>query len=123
MTSEAARQAALHAEAAAEAIRAVSHATQPWGESLTGPADVYDVLGSLELLAARLPQALSQLQRYLVREQEAGRVRIVDGEHAGDPAAAVTATTCRLEQATAAAGSLREALEHARELLAWAATN
>ena len=121
MTGEPARQAAWHAEAAAEAVRALNHATQPWGDGLTGPADVYDVLGSLELLTARLPQALSQLQAYLTREHTAGRVRIIDGEHAGDPAAAVAATACQLEQATRAAGSLREALEHARELLAWAA--
>ncbi len=119
MTVEAARQA----DVAAEAVRALNHATQPWGEGLTGTADVYDVLGSLELLAARLPQALSQLQRHLALEHDAGRVRIVDGPHTGDSAAAVTATACQLEQAAGAAGSLREALEAARELLAWAATS
>ena len=119
MTGEAAR----HADVAAEAVRALNHATQPWGDGLTGPADVYDVLWSLELLAARLPQALSQLQRYLAREHDAGRVRIVDGAHVGDPAAAVTATACQLDQAAVAAGSLREALAAARELLAWAATS
>lgn len=115
MTSEAARQA----DVAAEAVRALNHVTRA-GDGLVGPVDVYDTLAGLELLAARLPQALSQLQGFLAREQQAGRVRIVDGEHVEDPAAAIAATGCRLEHATRAAGSLRDALEAARELLAWA---
>jgi hypothetical protein len=77
---------------------------------LAGPADVYDLLGSLELLAARLPQALAQLQADLTREHVAGRVRIVDGRHTGNPAAALAATGCQLEHAKVAAGSLRQAL-------------
>ena len=118
MTSEAARLA----DVAAEAVRALNHTTRA-GDGLAGPVDVYDTLAGLELLAARLPQALSQLQGFLSREQQAGRVRIVDGEHAGDPAAAVAATACRLEHAGCAAGSLREALDQARELLAWVSTS
>jgi len=114
-------QAARCADAAAEAVRGLNHATQPWGDGLTSPADVYDTVAGLETLASRLPQALTQLQRYLTREQQEGRIQVVDGEHAGDPAAAVTATACQLEQATAAAGSFREALAIAHELLAWAA--
>lgn len=117
MTGEAARQA----DVAAEAIRGLNHATQPSGDVLTGPADVYNTLAGLELLATRLPQALTQLQRYLAREHAAGRILIVDGPHASDPAAFLIATNRELEQATAAAGSLQEALAHAHELLASAA--
>jgi len=117
VTSEAARQA----DVAAEAVRALNHATQPWDDGLTSPVDVYDTLAGLEVLASRLPQALAQLQRFLAREQDAGRVQIVDGEHANDPAATVAATACQLEQAANAAASLLEALAHAHELLAWAA--
>jgi hypothetical protein len=118
VTSEAARQA----DVAAEAVRALNHATQPWADGLTSPVDVYDTLGGLELLASRLPQALAQLQRFLAREQQAERIQVVDGEHVGDPAAAVAATSCQLEQAADAAGSLRETLARAHELLAWAST-
>jgi hypothetical protein len=117
MTGEAARQA----DVAAEAIRGLNHATQPCGNALTGPADVYDTLAGLELLATRLPQALTQLQRYLAREHAAGRVLIVDGPHAGNPDDLLTATARDLEQATAAAGSLQDALSQAHQLLSSAA--
>jgi hypothetical protein len=118
MTGESARQA----DVAAEALRRLNLATQPCGDGLTGPADVYDALGGLELLAARLPQALTQLQRFLADEHAAGRVLIVDGPHAGDPATFLIATAGHIEQATAAAGSLQVALACAHELLAAAAS-
>jgi hypothetical protein len=114
-------EAAGHANIAAEAIRGLNHATQPCGDALTGPTDVYDALTGLELLATRIPQALTQLQRYLAHEHAAGRVLIVDGPHVGDPAAFLTATAREIEQAVAAAGSLHKALAHAHELLASAA--
>jgi hypothetical protein len=117
MTSEAAR----HVDVAAEAIRGLNHATQPCGEGLTGPGDVYDTVAGLELLASRLPQALTQLQRYLAHETAAGQVLIVDGPHAGNPDAVLNATAHALEQASAAACSLTEALAHAHELLGSAA--
>lgn len=117
MTGEAAR----HADIAAEAIRGLNHATQACSDAVTSPADVYDILAGLELLAIRLPQALTQLWRYLAHEHAAGRVLIVDGSYTGDPDACLTATARELEQASAAACSLVEALAHARELLASAA--
>jgi hypothetical protein len=117
MTGEAAR----HADIAAEALRGLNRATQPCREALTGPADVYDTLAGLELLAARLPQALTQLQGYLARQHAAGRVLIVDGPHAGDPATLLTAAAREFEQATATAGSLQGAVSRAHELLASAA--
>jgi hypothetical protein len=117
MTGESARQA----DVAAEALRRLNLATQPCGDGLTGPADVYDALGGLELLAARLPQAFIQLHRFLADEHAAGRLLIVDGPHAGDPATFLMATTCEIEQAVEAAGSLHQALARAHELLASAA--
>jgi hypothetical protein len=113
--------AARHADIAAEALRDLNHATQPCGEALKGPADVYDTLAGLELLATRFPQALIQLQRYLAREHSAGRVLIVDGPHVGDPGAFLAAVAREIEPAVAAAGSLHQALAHAHELLASAA--
>jgi hypothetical protein len=117
MTGEAARQA----DVAAEALRGLNHATQPCGAGLAGPADVYDSLGGLELLAARLPQALAQLQGFLARQHVSGQLLIVDGPHVGDPAALLTATAYEIEQAAAAAGALHQALARAHELLASAA--
>jgi hypothetical protein len=109
------------ADAAAEAVRALNHATRPAAAALTGPADAYAVLGNLALLASRLPQALTQLREYVGTEHTAGRLRIVDGEHTGDPAAAVTDLARQLCWATSSAEALRTALEQAQTTLTWAA--
>lgn len=114
-------QPAQHAEAAAEAVRALNHATLPCTSPLAGPADIYDTLGSLATLAARLPQALSQLQAFLDTETDAGRVRVVDGEHAGDPAAAAATCGHWTDTASAAAHALQHALEQAHTALTWTA--
>ena len=117
MTGQPARQA----EAGAEAVRALNHATRSCADGLVGPADVYDVLGSLATLAARLPQALAQLQAFLDSETDAGRVRVVDGEHVGDPAAAAATCGHWTDTATAAAQALQHALEQAHAALTWTA--
>lgn len=109
------------ADAAAEAVRALNHATLPGAAGLAEPADVYTVLGALTTLAARLPQALAQLQRYLDAECDAGRLRVVDGEHEGDPVAAITACAAWTADATAGAQLLHAALHHAHNTLAWVA--
>jgi hypothetical protein len=66
--------AAAIADQAAEAIRALIHATQPAMSALEHPSDVYDVLGALETMAGRLPQTCGQLAGWLERQAEAGRV-------------------------------------------------
>ena len=109
------------AEEAAEAIRALNHATLPGAGGLTEPADVYAVLGSLATLTSRLPQALSQLLGFFQREQAAGRVQIVDGQHTGDPAAALTDLEQTLSCAASSAEALHHALEQAHGTVTWAA--
>lgn len=94
---------------AAEAVRALNHATQPGADELVFPADAYDVTGQLVLLASRLPQALAQLLAFLQTEVRAGRVVIVAGEHAGDTAAALAAVTASLDAAVASARRLHQA--------------
>jgi hypothetical protein len=84
--------AALAGEAA-EAVRALNHATLPGSGGLAFPADAYDVAGQLALLASRLPQALAQLHAFLHAEVKAGRVVIVAGDHAGDAAAMLANVT------------------------------
>ena len=79
------------------------------------------MLGSLAMLAARLPQALSQLQTFLAREQTAGRVQVVDGPHAGDPASALVDVERWLTCAAGSADALHQALDQAHATLTWAA--
>lgn len=110
-------EAAGCADTAAEAIRALNYATLPAAGTVAGPADVYDVVGALATLTGRLPQALSQLQAFLAGEHAAGRVRIVDGPHTGEPAAALAESDRWLTCAAAAADSLRHALEQAHTVL------
>jgi hypothetical protein len=112
--------ARLAAEAA-EAVRALNHATLPGAGGLVFPADAYEVAGSLSVLAARLPQALAQLLAFLRAEADAGQVVIVAGPHAGEPAAAIAAVTGSLDAAVAAARRLHQALDAAQNHLTWAA--
>ena len=73
------------------------------------------------MLAARLPQALSQLQAFLTREQTAGQVQLVDGPHTGDPASAMADVARWLTCAAGSADALHQALARAHATLTWAA--
>jgi hypothetical protein len=111
------------AEDAAEAVRALNHATLPGAGELAYPADAYEVAGSLAVLAARLPQALAQLAAFLDGEVNAGRIAVVAGQHAGDPQAATGAARRHLDAAAAAARQLHQALDSAQNALTWAAAS
>jgi hypothetical protein len=106
---------------AAEAVRALNHATLPAAGGLVFPADAYDVTGALALLASRLPQALAQLLTFLRTEVQAGRVAVVAGDFAGDPDAMLTAVTACLDAAVTSARGLHRALDNAQNQLTWAA--
>ncbi len=106
---------------AAEAARALNHATLPGAGGLVFPADAYDVTGQLALLASRLPQALAQILAFLTAEVQAGRVAVVAGDQAGDPAAVLAAVTASLDSAVASARRLHQALDAAQNHLTWAA--
>lgn len=108
---------------AAEAVRALNHATLPGAGGMVFPADAYDVTGQLTLLASRLPQALAQLLAFLNTEVQAGRVVIVAGDNAGDPAAVLAAVTGSLDAAVASARRLHQALDAAQNNLTWAAAS
>jgi len=111
------------AAGAAESVRALNHATRPGAGGLVFPADAYDVTGALSLLAARLPQALAQLQAFLQAEVKAGRAVVVAGDHAGDPAAVLAAVTASLDTAATSARLLHQALDAAQNQLTWAAAS
>lgn len=63
------------AQAAADAIRTLSHVTvrlSPAGYQ--NPSDVYDVMVQITRLARLLPEALRQAEEWLGREADAGRI-------------------------------------------------
>ena len=112
------------AERAAEAIRALNHATRP-GTAELDVTDVYDVLAELALLTARLPQALRQLEDLLDRLVENDQVVVVDGDPlndmAGDPVAVAAITEHWLAAAAGTANELAHRVDQAQQTLTWAA--
>lgn len=106
--------AAEAADAAREAIRALNHITNNPG-GLEYPGDVYGVLGSLASMVHMLPQALAQLQRFLLAELDADRVEAVAGQvHAGEPERAVLTAELHLANAAEAAFVVGRAMELAQ---------
>ena len=101
------------ARAAAEAVRALNHATL--GGGLGQPSDAYAVLGELSLTASRIPQLLGQVGRWLAAALAAGRLGCDDGT---DPAAAVSGAWLFISDARASAASLARDLGHAQQQLA-----
>jgi hypothetical protein len=101
------------AERAAEAVRELIHATQAAKGTLAYPADVYEVVGALETMTGRLPQAYEQLARWLDQQAEAQRIRVPEGLFSGDVPAAVATATHWLQEAGSLAEQMRLALSNA----------
>lgn len=102
------------ARTAAEAIRGLNHAAR-CDAGLDQPSAAYDVLGALSLAASRLPQALTQITRYLDRALAAGRLGHDLGE---DPCFAVGAAAVFLDDARGSAAALAGDLDAASQQLA-----
>jgi hypothetical protein len=102
------------ARSAAQAVRALNHATLG-GEGLVQPADAYEILGELSLAASGLPQLLGQVGRWLAACLAAGRLGCDDGT---DPAAAVSGAWLFLSDARASATALARDLGQAQQQLA-----
>ena len=104
--------AAAHAQAAAEAIRGLNHATRS-GNGLGQPSAAHDVPGSLPLAAARLGQAPAQVTRCPGQALAAGR----PGHDLGqDPAIPVSAAGTLLGGARLPAAALAGGLGAAQQL-------
>ncbi len=120
-TSSTAQQAV---ETAAEAIRALNHATRS-GVVELDVTDVYDLLAELALLASRLPQALRHLEDLLDRLVENDQVIVVDGgslnDMAGDPVAVAAIAGHWLAAAAGTANELAHRVDQAQQTLTWAA--
>lgn len=93
------------AEQAAEAVRALNHATITASE-FCDPADVYRLLGELGVMAQRLPQALAQLERILGWQTRSVVMGLDDGTPFDNVDVALAA----------ARENLRDGVEHAHSL-------
>lgn len=103
--------AVQHAERAAEAVRALNHATLNVGQ-VQWPSDVDMVVAYLEMTARRMPQALRQLSHWLRVKQAAG---LIGHDHGNDRAAeAVAAALEEIAEAVRDADELRISLGNAR---------
>ncbi|MFC5719880.1 hypothetical protein ACFP1Z_06765 [Streptomyces gamaensis] len=71
--------AAELSDAAAEAIRALNHATRQTGHGLEYPGDAYTTVAHLSTLAMRLPQALDQIRDFIDRLHSKGHLRSDNG--------------------------------------------
>lgn len=113
MSTDEKRPAAEIASAIAEGVRALNHATlPPAAPGLDYPGDAYAVLGSLGEAAARLPQALEQIDRFLTGLLDSARLTVNDGDY--DPAGRIAVASEALDDAKAAALQLRELLGEAQ---------
>jgi hypothetical protein len=109
---------ALAADVAA-AARVLAEVTDPAGDwpGLHDPASVHEVVGALGVAAREVEQTAGRLARFLKVRLASGALS-VHGNYAGDPAAAVTAATDRLEQVQLVARVLAGALEDAQGVTA-----
>ncbi len=105
----------------ADAVRFLNYATMPADNApgISYPGDVDRVLGSLASAATGLQQTLGQCADSLRSDLAAGGLRLDPGRPFADhPAAAVDSACFSLEQAVAACGNLRAALDAARRTTA-----
>ncbi|MGW3925976.1 hypothetical protein [Streptomyces sp. NPDC005093] len=103
------RPAELAAEAA-DAVRNLNHATL-WGRVDGGweyPSDAYDVIGELQHMAMRTPQALQQAGKFIDAFADEGRLGVDAG--GTDVAGMQADLSAALEDAIAAAAALTKAL-------------
>jgi pantothenate kinase len=81
------------ADQAAEAIRALNHATL--NQQISAP-EISRVMQSLATMVDRLPQTFEQLARQLDKRRAQGQIRMEDGR---DPAGPVAEVVARLNEA------------------------
>ena len=102
------------ARTAAEAVRGLNHLTGH-DAGLGQPSAAYDITGALALAASRLPQLLTQIERWLDRALTARQLGHDLGE---DPAGAIDAAAIFLGGARTSAAALAGDLDAAQQQLA-----
>jgi len=85
--------------------------------AICDPAGVHEVVAALGVAAHQVEQTAGRLARFLEARLASGALS-VHGDYAGDPEAAVTAATGRLEQVRLVARLLSGALEDAQAVTA-----
>ncbi|MFF6844628.1 hypothetical protein ACFY8X_38560 [Streptomyces tanashiensis] len=100
---------AQHADAAAEAVRAINHLTRSPRDDWQYPGDVYSLVAGLSQMAMMLPQALEQAQQLIANLDEAGKLRSDKDQLEHD----VRETLLGLEMASQAASEVYAGLNRA----------
>lgn len=103
------------AEAAPEAVRTLNHLTFAHS-SLQYPSEADRLLHYLSSAVGGYPQLLGQVMAWLEAEQQAGRVRVADGQFVDNPAGAIDMVRAKLDAAREAAEALWSALHAARSV-------
>ena len=107
-------ESVVEARKAAEAIRALNHATIQ-DDGYVWPSDVNAVVAELHLTVARMSQALGQARRWLARARAAGTVGHDQG---GDINAVGVEVSHQFDTAASMAGRLASELDALHELTA-----
>jgi hypothetical protein len=106
--------AETNASKAAEAVRLLNHATLGYtADDRTAP-QIYRIVGDLDLMARRLPQAFDQLAAMLRRRLANGACY---SDRGGDPTEAIDDALAQLLHAEHAAETMQQALDRAHNLL------
>lgn len=101
------------ADDAAEAIRALNHATLSPRDGWEYPADAYSVVGNLGTLVMRLPQLLEQVTQHVEKLHQDGHV-VAD---TGDTLERLYNLSAASVEAGEAAQKLRSALDEMHAML------
>lgn len=104
------------ARAACEAVRSLNHSTLPGQCAIADHHEMCSVLADLSALLHTTPQALHQIGRWIARQHDEGRLWVVDGEHAGDPSAAIAAIRDALSDAASSCAVAARGVEDAHQV-------
>jgi hypothetical protein len=114
------KTAVQHAEAAAEAVRAINHLTYH-DEALPYPAEAWRLLGQLSIAAHRLAQAVRQTAKLIDGKHQRGEIGIDPGtDYADAEPTAVAEVLAGLDAAGRLATALADALDRATRPLTYA---
>jgi prephenate dehydratase len=104
------------ARAACEAVRALNHSTLPGRSAIADHHELCSVLADLAAMLHTMPQALRQVEEWLTRQHDDGRLWVVDGDYAGDPSTALTAIRDALSDAASSCADAARGVEAAHQV-------
>jgi hypothetical protein len=104
------------ARAAREAIRSLNHSTLPGRSAIADHHEMCSVLADLASMLHTTPQALRQVEEWLARQHDDGRLSVVDGDYEGDPSTALTAIRDALSDAASSCELAARGIEAAHQV-------